>query len=212
MTFPNISTRTFAIAAFLFSFLTLISTNIYFASSNSNEITGCVNKKTGILRISSKCTSAERLITWNKIGPQGVKGDAGIQGETGAVGEIGPQGVKGEIGPQGEIGAIGPQGAKGDTGPQGAKGATGLQGIKGDIGPQGPQGAQANLRAVTLNYVVRLPVTFIDDRDGLRNIALAPGANCSPGVVGARIEGVIELTTPTTGFATFNCSATVYVP
>ena len=182
MTFPNISTRTFAIAAFLFSLLTLISTDIYFASSNSNEITGCVNKKTGILRISSKCTSTEKLISWNKIGPQGAKGDAGIQGETGAIG------------------------APGETG------ATGLQGIKGDIGPQGPQGAQANLRAVTLNYVVRLPVTFIDDRDGLRNIALAPGANCSPGVVGARIEGVIELTTPTTGFATFNCSATVYVP
>ena len=200
MTFPNISTRTFAIAAFLFSFLTLISTNIYFASSNSNEITGCVNKKTGILRISSKCTSAERLISWNRIGPQGAKGDAGIQGETGA------------IGAQGETGATGLQGIKGDIGPKGETGATGLQGIKGDIGPQGPQGAQANLRAVTLNYVVRLPITFIDDRDGLRNIALAPGANCSPGVVGARIEGVIELTTPTTGFATFNCSATVYVP
>ena len=200
MTFPNISTRTFAIAAFLFSFLTLISTNIYFASSNSNEINGCVNKKTGILRISSKCTSTEKLISWNKIGPQGAKGDAGIQGETGA------------IGAPGETGATGLQGIKGDIGPKGETGATGLQGIKGDIGPQGPQGAQANLRAVTLNYVVRLPVTFIDDRDGLRNIALAPGANCSPGVVGARIEGVIELTTPTTGFATFNCSATVYVP
>ena len=204
MTIPKVSTRTFAIVSFIFSFATLLSTNIYFASSNSNEITGCVNKKTGILRISSKCTSAERLITWNKIGPQGVKGDAGIQGETGAVGEIGPQGVKGEIGPQGEIGAIGPLGAKGDTGPQGAKG---------DTGPQGIQGAQANLRAVTLNYVVRLPITFIDEPGGgLRNIELAPGANCAPGVVGTRIEGVIEATTRTTGFAMFNCSATVYVP
>ena len=183
MTFPNISTRTFAIAAFLFSLLTLISTDIYFASSNSNEITGCVNKKTGILRISSKCTSTEKLISWNKIGPQGAKGDAGIQGETGAIG------------------------APGETG------ATGLQGIKGDIGPQGPQGAQANLRAVTLNYVVRLPITFIDEPGGgLRNIELAPGANCAPGVVGTRIEGVIEATTRTTGFAMFNCSATVYVP
>ena len=201
MTFPNISTRTFAIAAFLFSFLTLISTNIYFASSNSNEITGCVNKKTGILRISSKCTSTEKLISWNKIGPQGAKGDAGIQGETGA------------IGAPGETGATGLQGIKGDIGPKGETGATGLQGIKGDIGPQGPQGAQANLRAVTLNYVVRLPITFIDEPGGgLRNIELAPEANCAPGVVGTRIEGVIEATTRTTGFAMFNCSATVYVP
>jgi hypothetical protein len=194
VTFPSISTRTFAVAAFLFSLLTLVSTNVYFASSNSNEITGCANKKTGILRISSKCTSSERLISWNKIGPQGVKGDTGGKGEPGAVGEIGPQGVKG------------------DTGPQGAKGDTGLPGVKGDTGPQGIQGAQANLRAVIINYVVRLPITFIDDRDGLRDIALAPGANCSPGVVGARIEGVIERTTSTTGFTTFNCSATVYVP
>jgi hypothetical protein len=200
MTFPKISTRAFAVAAFLFSFLTLVSTNIYFASSDSNEIVGCVNKKTGNLRISSKCTSAEKLISWNKIGPQGSKGDTGGKGEPGA------------IGAQGETGERGLQGIKGEIGPKGETGATGLQGIKGDIGPQGPQGAQANLRAVTLNYVVRLPITFIDDRDGLRNIALAPGANCSPGVVGARIEGVIELTTPTTGFATFNCSATVYVP
>ena len=118
-----------------------------------------------------------------------------ILGAQGPQGETGPQGVKGEMGPQGEIGATGPQGLKGDT------------------GPQGIQGPQANMRAVTLNYVVRLPITFIDEPpNGLRNIQLAPGANCLPGVVGTRIEGVIEVTSSTTGFATFNCSATVYVP
>jgi len=180
MTFPSISTRTFAVAAFLFSFLTLVSTNIYFASSNSNEITGCVNKKTGILRISSKCTSSERLISWNKIGPQG------------------------------ENGAIGAQGIKGDIGPKGETGATGLQGIKGDTGPQG---AQANLRAVTLNYVVRLPVTFTVENNDIVNIQLAPGANCSPGTVGSRILGSsLEMVSGTTGFQMFNCTATVYVP
>jgi hypothetical protein len=189
MTFPRISTRTFAVAAFLFSLLTLVSTNIYFASSNSNEITGCVNKKTGILRISSKCTSSERLISWNKIGPQGVKGDTGVQGE---------------------IGATGLQGIKGDTGPKGETGATGLQGIKGDTGPQG---AQANLRAVTLNYVVRLPVTFTVENNDIVNIQLAPGANCSPGTVGSRILGSsLEMVSGTTGFQMFNCTATVYVP
>jgi hypothetical protein len=204
MTFPRISTRTFAVAAFLFSFLTLVSTNIYFASSNSNEITGCVNKKTGILRISSKCTSSERLISWNKIGPQGVKGDTGVQGETGAIGP------KGDLGPQGEIGATGLQGIKGDTGPKGETGATGLQGIKGDTGPQG---AQANLRAVTLNYVVRLPVTFTVENNDIVSIQLAPGANCSPGTVGSRILGSsLEMVSGTTGFQMFNCTATVYVP
>jgi len=186
MKLPRISTRTFSIAAFILSIATLISSNIYFASSESNEITGCVNKKTGNLRISNKCTSAEKLITWNKIGPQGAKGD------TGAPGAAGTQGIQGDVGPQGETGAIGPQG------------------VKGDIGPQGPQ---ANMRAVTLTYVVRLPITFIDDdRTGITNIQLAPGANCLPGVVGTRINGVIEATSLTTGFTTFNCTATVYVP
>jgi hypothetical protein len=64
-----------------------------------------------------------------------------------------------------------------------------------------------------LNYVVRLPITFIDDvSSGITNIQLAPGANCSPGVVGQRIEAVIETTSRTTGFTMFNCSATVYAP
>ena len=109
------------------------------------------------------------------------------------------------------LGAQGPQGPQGIQGEKGELGPHGIQGLKGDTGPQGPQGPQANLRAVTLNYVVRLPITFIDN-DGITNIELAPGANCLPGVVGARIQGVIEATSRTTGFTTFNCSATVYVP
>ena len=100
----------------------------------------------------------------------------------------------------------------GAQGIQGLKGDSGIQGETGPIGPQGIQGPQASMRAVTLNYVVRLPITFIDDADGLRNVELAPGANCLPGVVGSRVEGVIEIKTPTTGFTLFNCSATVYAP
>jgi hypothetical protein len=46
------------------------------------------------------------------------------------------QGLTGETGPQGSTGATGPQG---DTGPQGA---TGLQGPKGDKGDTGATGAQ----------------------------------------------------------------------
>ena len=117
------------------------------------------------------------------------------------------------IGAQGPAGVQGEKGEPGQQGAQGLKGDSGAQGEKGQIGPQGPQGPQSNMRAVTLNYVVRLPITFIDDNStGITNIELAPGANCSPGVVGARIQGVIEVSTPTTGFTTFNCTATVYVP
>ena len=110
------STRSISIAALAISCVTLISSNIYFASSNSNEISGCVNKKTGALRISTKCTSAEKVITWNKTGPQGIQGEMGLKGDPGI------QGPKGDSGPQGETGAVGPQGAKGDLGPQGPAG------------------------------------------------------------------------------------------
>jgi|LakMenEpi03Aug12_release.lakeMendotaPanAssembly.Ray.scaffolds.fasta_scaffold188639_1 hypothetical protein len=114
------STRSISISALALSFMTLISTNIYFASSNSNEISGCVNKKTGVLRIAAKCTSAERLITWNKIGPQGIQG---IAGEQGAKGDVGPQGPKGDTGLTGPQGL---QGLQGLQGPQGVPGSTGV--------------------------------------------------------------------------------------
>lgn len=115
MRIQKISTRSIAIAAFALAFLTLISTNIYFASSNSNEITGCVNKKTGLLRIATKCTSSERPISWNKVGPQGIPGPQGLMGEAGP---IGPQGARGEIGiagPPGPVGPVGPQGPAGNN-------------------------------------------------------------------------------------------------
>jgi hypothetical protein len=113
------STHSIAIAALAVSCITLISSNIYFASSNSNEISGCVNKKTGVLRISTKCTSAEKVITWNKTGPQGLQGEQGLQGipgEKGAKGDTGEQGLKGDIGLTGPQGPQGPQGAAGSTG------------------------------------------------------------------------------------------------
>jgi hypothetical protein len=114
--FHKFSTRSIAISALALAFLTLISTNIYFASSNSNEITGCVNKKTGLLRIATKCSSSERPISWNKIGPQGIPGP---QGEAGTVG---PQGIPGLQGAKGEMGIAGPPGPVGPTGPQGPAG------------------------------------------------------------------------------------------
>ena len=52
----------------------------------------------------------------------------------------GPQGIQGEVGPQGATGATGAQGIQGEVGPQGATGATGAQGIQGEVGPQGPAG------------------------------------------------------------------------
>ena len=110
------STRSISITALALSFITLISTNIYFASSSSNEISGCVNKKTGLLRIAVKCNTSEKLISWNKFGPQG---EQGLKGETGTAGIQGEVGLPGERGPIGIQGPQGIQGPKGDTGPQG---------------------------------------------------------------------------------------------
>jgi hypothetical protein len=184
---PTISTRSIAIAAMVLSFFTFVTSNIYFASSDSSEISGCVNKKSGVLRISEKCSSAERLITWNKMGPQGIKGETGPKGDTGE------------------------QGVKGDAGPAGPQGLQGIPGIKGD---PGPQGGSASSRVQSLNYVVRLPITFTQDPSGdISNIQLAPGANCSPGVVGSRILGsVLEISSSTSGFQMFNCTVDIVVP
>lgn len=100
---PKVSTRSISITALILSFLTLISSNIYFAVSEPDAITGCVNKKTGALRIVAKCTNAERSIQWGKEGPQGPLGATGLTGASGA------QGIQGEPGAQGFSGANGRQ-------------------------------------------------------------------------------------------------------
>lgn len=117
--FKTLSTRSISISALALSFLAVISTNVYFASSDSNQISGCVNKKNGVLRVSEKCTTIERAITWNKVGPQGMQGipgSQGIQGEQGAKGDVGPQGPKGDMGIAGPPGPIGPMGPQGPAG------------------------------------------------------------------------------------------------
>jgi hypothetical protein len=88
-------------------------------------------------------------------GPQGQKGNPGVNGRDGLDGPIGCQGPKGDTGPPGLKGDIGVQGPKGDRGstgdagepgergPRGDKGDTGMRGrdgVKGDRGLQGPIG------------------------------------------------------------------------
>jgi hypothetical protein len=129
MKFLKASPRSISVTALTLSFLALLSTNIYFASSSSDSISGCVNKKTGVLRIAVKCTSAENKLNWSKVGPQGL------------VGPMGPQGLVGPMGPQGLVGPMGPQGVVGPTGLQGLIGPTGLQGLVGPSGATGATGA-----------------------------------------------------------------------
>ena len=60
--------------------------------SSAQTIDGCINKKTGTLRIaaaSTPCTESETAISWNQIGPIGPQGPAGLRGPAGPQGPPG---------------------------------------------------------------------------------------------------------------------------
>jgi hypothetical protein len=91
------------------------------AVGSQEQISVCVNKQTGIMRMSNKCTKAERKVLLGITGPQGPKGD------------LGPQGIQGEKGDQG------PQGMQGTQGLDGPQGPRGLAGLRGPVGPSSTQ-------------------------------------------------------------------------
>jgi len=118
--------------------LIAITTTFAIASTGSvKTISGCVDKKTGGLRISSKCLKTETQLTWNQegiqgeVGPQGIAGLNGIDGLIGSQGTQGLQGLQGLQGIQGTQGAPGKDGVNGAMGPQGPTGASGPQGVAG---------------------------------------------------------------------------------
>jgi len=92
----------------------------------------CIDKKTGVIKASTKCLKTERATVLGGVGPKGDKGD------TGEVGPVGPQGIQGIAGPQGI------QGERGLTGAQG------LQGDRGFTGATGPTGVVSGLRQTSL--------------------------------------------------------------
>jgi len=65
------------------------------ASSSGPVIWACANKKTGVLRLASKCRRGQRSVSWNQVGPAGVAGRTGATGAAGAVGATGAQGLQG---------------------------------------------------------------------------------------------------------------------
>lgn len=87
-------------------------------------------------------------------GPQGIRGLQGVEGLMGQKGDTGSPGtrgdtgcsIRGDTGMQGDTGASGArgdtgmQGNKGDTGARGKKGSTGCRGKKGDTGCEGRRG------------------------------------------------------------------------
>lgn len=211
----SFSTKSLAISSLVISFLSLSLITFNSAFGNSNEISGCVNKKTAVLRVTDKCTKTEKKITWNIVGLQGVQGE---KGEVGPKGDIGPQGLQGGVGP------IGQQGPKGDTGAQGPKGDTGLQGSQGVAGPQGTQGPQGprgengsnpvlNIRTVDFLFWEdvsdSISVSIPDFMLGVANIQ----TNQCPGgtIYKATIPATMEVS-PGVSKTAFLCRVTVYAP
>lgn len=145
-------------------FLTSI-VGLNFANSQPSSINGCVNKKSGLIRIADKCKNSERPLMWafsGVQGSQGVPGEKGKPGPRGKTGAIGPRGLPGTsvlsgVGTPGiELGNLGdfyidtstyklfgPKinndwGAPKDlVGPQGPSGSTGATGATGARGSDG---------------------------------------------------------------------------
>lgn len=108
-----------AMFAFLFGVGDLA---ISHATSGSNDIFVCVNKKSGVLRqiTKGKCQKTERVLRLSSaasalavVGAQGPNGATGAQGPAGAQGPPGLQGSAGATGAQGPVGIAGPAGAMG---------------------------------------------------------------------------------------------------
>ena len=173
------STRTIAFGSLLISSLSLSLISLGSAFGTANEIQGCVNKKTLVLRVSGKCTKDETKIRWNVTGPQGLQGEPGLKGDTGP---IGPQGEKGERGETGAKGEAGAQGAKGNTGVQGLKGDkgdTGIQGIQGPQGAKGETGSTPVLSTRQVSYIFWENVTYSQSQNWGNGPVLQPITNYS---------------------------------
>ena len=160
--------RTIFFAFFTLAIFLVVGTNV--AISQPEGISGCVNKKTGILRIAAKCSSSERTIQWSVFGPPGPQGPKGDVGDRGVQGLPGLSMVSGKGMPNAFVGEegdfyidvlnykiygpkkgeswgeprdlVGPKGDIGPIGPQGSKGEIGPAGPAGPTGSQGPAGAQ----------------------------------------------------------------------
>jgi hypothetical protein len=67
-------------------------------NSKTKVFSGCVAKKTGVLRVidreaGKKCRKKERAITWSQAGPAGAVGATGGTGATGATGPAGASAI-----------------------------------------------------------------------------------------------------------------------
>lgn len=96
--------RSPAIAVALVAVIAATSGWAIAATSRSSVIRACANKRSGALRLASKCRRKERPVLWNQAGPQGKQGTRGARGASGANGAPGATGAAGTQGLQGPQG------------------------------------------------------------------------------------------------------------
>jgi hypothetical protein len=75
------------------------------AATTSTAVHACAAKKTGAIRLATKCKSGEHTLVWGITGPAGKTGRPGPRGFAGLVGKQGLQGIQGKQGIQGEQGS-----------------------------------------------------------------------------------------------------------
>jgi hypothetical protein len=158
-------------------------------------LTVCINKKTGVLRVANKCTTAERKTVLGGVGARGEKGEKGDTGATGAQGDTGATGA------QGAAGTNGINGAPGERGPQGERGLTGATGLQGPQGFTGATGAQGTMSGLSTRRLDFLSGPY----------SLCNGLGTSASVVGnvsVGFSGNLSVSRTTLQ----GCSVTVYAP
>ena len=148
-------------------------------AEDPNVVTGeilkiCIETKTGVIRVATKCTKTERKTI---LGGIGAKGDKGDTGEVGFVGETGAMGPVGAIGATGLSGTNGTNGTTGATGLQGLTGATGLQGVQGFTGTTGATGSMSGVQTRTLT--TWSPSSFLGSCGSFGYYALSPSTSLS---------------------------------
>ena len=155
----------------------------------------CIDTKSGVIRVATKCTKTERKTVLGGVGATGEKG------ETGAVGATGETGVTGATGVQGPAGTNGINGAVGEKGLQGEKGITGATGVQGSQGFTGATGAQGSMSGLSTRRIDYLSGPY----------SLCNGLGTSASVVGGVSVGYGgSLSVSKTTLQ--GCSVTVYVP
>jgi hypothetical protein len=85
--------------------------------SSSSPRAGCVDGKSGALRIpkaGARCRRGERRVAWGARGPRGPVGASGANGAPGAAGPPGAAGAPGEAGAGGAAGGPGEPGVRGE--------------------------------------------------------------------------------------------------